>query len=668
VRFHDPVPPRGLQPKVPRDLETICLKSLSKASERRYPTAEALAEDLRRWLNGEPILARPVKKMERGWRWCQRNPLVAGLTAVVSLLLVAGTVTTTSLAVLAARKAADTEEALKREEALAGQLRNALDETKQAYGKLSGEQERTKKALAESLKRRKQYRAALDVQTSLYLENLLSHQKVLTEEHKQFLRQALKSYEELATDVGQDEETRTGVAYAQGRVGGIRLRLGMYKEAEPAFGRAIALFKQLATDFAKEPTHRRFLGISHNDLGNVLSATARLDQAEGEYRAALTVQEPLADDFRKVPEYRHDLIATRSNLAVLLVNTGRLQEAEAEFGATLTLQRRLADDFPKVPEYRQELATAHYNLGVFLKDIGRLKEAETAFRDALAIRKQQAKEFLNVPAHRRGLALSHLGLGAVFEATGRRNEAETEYRAALDLGKRLAADFPTVPDYLSHLAYIHNALGVVFVGTGRPKEAETEYRAAIAIRKQLAKEFPNVPDYQIGLAETMLNLAIGHHACKEFQAARLLLEEALPHHRAALEANPRHPEYGRYYCLNRLLQTATLLALGDHGAASATAEQLGQAAVDRIGDTYKAACYLARCVPLAEKDDKLSELQRKERVQQYGDRALKLLQLAVKHGFNDVQRLKKDPALAPLRSRADFQELVAELEKKSRPD
>jgi tetratricopeptide (TPR) repeat protein len=224
-----------------------------------------------------------------------------------------------------------------------------------------------------------------------------------------------------------------------------------------------------------------------------------------------------------------------------------------------------------------------------------------------------------------------------------------------------------VPDYLSELATIHNNLGVVFVGTGRPKEAETEYHAALDLRKRLAADFPTVLDYQNELAGTMVNRAILHHMCKEFQAARQLLEEALPHHRAALEANPRHPEYRQYYCENRFRQTLTLLSLCDHTAASATAEQLAQAAVDRIGDNYNAACYLARCVPSAEKDDKLDETERKMLVQRYGERALKLLRQAVQKGFKDVQQLKTDPDLAPLRAREDFQQLVAELEKQLHP-
>ena len=89
VLHDEPRPPRQRDAKVPRDLETICLKAMAKEPARRYGTAGELAADLRRFLKGEPIQARRVVRLERFARWCRRNPAVTGLsTAVVVLLAV----------------------------------------------------------------------------------------------------------------------------------------------------------------------------------------------------------------------------------------------------------------------------------------------------------------------------------------------------------------------------------------------------------------------------------------------------------------------------------------------------------------------------------------------------------------------------------------------------
>jgi tRNA A-37 threonylcarbamoyl transferase component Bud32 len=90
VLHDEPRPPRKLNDRIPRDLQTVCLKCLAKEPGRRYAGAGALAADLRRHLAGEPILARPVGLSERVWKWVRRRPLVASLLAAVVLVTAGG--------------------------------------------------------------------------------------------------------------------------------------------------------------------------------------------------------------------------------------------------------------------------------------------------------------------------------------------------------------------------------------------------------------------------------------------------------------------------------------------------------------------------------------------------------------------------------------------------
>src|SRR5262249_25108736 len=89
VLYQDPVPPSRLQPAMPVDVETICLKCLQKEPDRRYAGAGALADDLARYLRGQFIQARRPSAAERVWKWAKRRPAVAGLSALVVFVTLA---------------------------------------------------------------------------------------------------------------------------------------------------------------------------------------------------------------------------------------------------------------------------------------------------------------------------------------------------------------------------------------------------------------------------------------------------------------------------------------------------------------------------------------------------------------------------------------------------
>jgi serine/threonine-protein kinase len=626
-------PPRAVKAGMPAALEAVCLKAMALRPADRYGSARELADEVEHWLADEPVAAYREPWSVRLARWGRRHrTLVSGAAALLATAVVGLGL---GLAAVEHERRQTAQERDQKEAAL----------------------------LAETRARTLAMGALRQLTDEVVEQQQLARRAQLTEEDRRFLRDIQRQYQEFAALPGDAADQRAIRAEGHFRVGLVRARLGELKEAEAAYREALGLYKQLAADLPGRPEFREHLARSHRNLGNLLMDTGRPKEAEATYADALVIYQVLAADFRDRPEYRQELAGTHNNLGILLKETGRAKEAEAAYRDALDLFRRLAAEFPAVSQYRKGLAFTHNNLGNLLANTGRAKEAEEEYGNALDLHMRLVKDFPGVPQYRHELARTHNNLGFLLANTGRPKEAEAAYRDALAIKKALAADFPAVPEYRRELAGTQHNLGLLLADTGRPREAEAAYADALALRKQLAADFPTVPDYRNEVAATLVNRADLANRRRDFGAARRDLAEALPHHQEALRASATNPTYRQFYRAYLGTLIASYAGSQDQAAAVQAAEKLRDLGWDPAGDAYEAACALAQCIPLVEKDPQADAGRRHQQAQFYGDQALALLRTAVARGYKDAALMKKDTDLDPLRGLDDFKKLLAEVEK-----
>ena len=367
-------------------------------------------------------------------------------------------------------------------------------------------------------------------------------------------------------------------------------------------------YRSSPTSSPQGPSTARNWPYTHSALGTLLShISGRLKEAESAYLEALAIQKKLAADVPGQPGFRQALAGIYNNLGNLLfLDTARLREAESAHAEALAIRQQLVAAFPDRPNVHRALAMSHNNLGWLFQSTRRPEKAEPAFRDAVAYQRQAVANSPDRPEFRLELASYLFNLGNLIRDKGQLKDAEAVYGEALPIEKHLVAVFPGRREFREELAAGHNNVGLLLRDKGLLKDAEAAQLEALAIQRRLAAEFAEVPEYRNAVAGTLFNLANLAGRRRDFAAARRFLDEALLHHQAALQGNPQRSDFRQFYRNSLLELTRTYAGQGDRPGALAVAIKGHDLGWDPAVDAYGAACMLAQCVPIVEKDDKLA--------------------------------------------------------------
>ncbi|TYT25954.1 serine/threonine protein kinase [Luteimonas viscosa] len=540
--------PRALRRALRGDLDTIVLKALRASPERRYATAQALADDIVRWQEGLPIQARPESVRYRATKFVRRHPVgVAGAVASLLLLVAYAATVTMQAETIARERDRARAEAAKAQQVKALVLRlfeNADPQSGSAQLSARELLDRGWAGIEAELGDQPEVRIELlDTVAEAYRQlGLYDHAQPLLDAaveaattqaaaHPALLPRALRSKGRLRSDQGDYAEAgvlfdqalqgyralhagaHADIADTLGDLGLLALREGQWPDAEGRYRESLAMRRQL-------------FGDEHVDVADSLDQLGVVIRHQGDYAGAEPLlAEALALRRRLLPPHHPMLARSLSNLALAHNDLGRYDEAEALYREAIVVMAHSHDDrhhrvaaiknnLARVLQVRRDYPAAiallretldirreafgerHPNVALNLNDLGRLL-AESGDADAAAIHYRQALDAY--PADHPWRSATVFNLGLLAEEQGDLAAAERHYREALETQRRdYGEDHDRVGTDL-------NRLGVVLQRQGRLDEAETSLRQALAIyRKRLPEAHPRLAAVLLPLGELLL--------------------------------------------------------------------------------------------------------------------------------------------------------------------
>lgn len=500
----EPVRPSRLNPSVDPDLETICLKCLEKETRARYASAAEFEAELRRFLRGEPILARPISRPARLWRWCRRNRRIASLAAVAILAVVSTLVATTI-----------------------------------GYVTTSAARVRAERGYREA-------RSAVHGFFTEVAEDDLLDQPGLQPLRERLLRRALEHYSRFLEERGDDPNLRDEIADVHDRVGRVLEEIDGPEAALEHYRQALATHEsRVAATSVESPEGweaRTKLGTTWNAIGSAESKSGNWEVAAAACRTALDVRRDLHERRPDDPDVGRSLANTMMNLALSRSRSGAADVAETRnsLERANAIRVELLERHPGHDKLRRDLAAGYFNLGNLEKAAENNEGARTAYRAA-------EREFRRVVAERPRDLRTRLELVTATREAAAFAEDDSAMRdahaTAIVEAARLARENPEVHDFrIEHARLLHNH-GLLLTRLQEFDEAGSVFDEAIEAFNVVLVELGDDPPVEIrrDLAAALRASAIVAYFTMQTELARTRLERALTMFEALAEESPDDP-------------------------------------------------------------------------------------------------------------------------------
>jgi tetratricopeptide (TPR) repeat protein len=640
VRNDPPDAPSRRNPSVPRGLEIICLKCLEKDPARRYASAAAMADDLRRWLAGEPIQAKPAGLATRAWLWVRRRPVPAALAASLAAAVVAGTV------------------------GIATQWQRAESHLKTVLHERSLLQESEAKERAARLRAEARFGLALEAVENYY-GGAADASKVFSPDpagsRRKLLTQAADYFQKLQRSLEGDPspEAQAQLALASLRFAKIATEISTEDVARPIYDRALAIYLHRATEAPNDPRRQSLLSDTLMSFGLAERGWGHVNDALGRFEESRVILEKLNREQPDDPELITKLTWTLGNIATVQLMLGQREAALHGQERVLAIREEYLRKHPENFTFRLDRAWVLRDIGSAHGSFGRFDEALRYFRLAVdELEAAHAERPRDLDTVRRLLDC----VGSLAQQYCVKNRPDLMVKAGereIEMAEKLARALPK--DFR-----VAERLGQAYRQQYRRLEDVHDRRASrpalersIRIYEKLARQFPSAEGLQRDLAAQLFQHSIMVREDGDLPLA-LRSAESSRDLWASLSHREPDPERIRTRILDCELALASIYWDSGRKIQALAALERGASGVDQMSNPPWYVLYNLACTYSWISGDGANPPHLTVTLAQ--DRALGALRRAIAAGYRDRDHLDRDHDLDPIRHRAEFQQIVQQFD------